>query len=137
MRVSHHDIGRVVQLLLLIMAVWGMFINTDKPTMYYFLVPFSLFILATIFMNFKFKIAKGSLTFKILLLTYTVYKKEVNYKQIERITFKRIGWGKKCAIVKNKKGFNCISNFYPAEINNDLIDFANEYNIPISKTKDY
>ena len=129
---------RVVQLLFLISAVWAMFTNTDYPTMYYFLIPFSVFILATFFMNFKFKIVEGSLAFQILIFTFTVYKKEVNYKQIDSIKFKRIGWGKKCAIVKNNKGFNFrISNFYPAEIYNDLIEFADEQNIPISKTKDY
>ena len=115
-----------------------MFTNTNYPAMYYILIPFSLFILAAIFMNFKFKIEGGSLTFKILIFTFTAYKKEVNHKQIDSMKFKRIGWGKKCAIVKNNKGFNFrISNFYSAEIYNDLVNFAKEYNIPLSKTKDY
>ena len=129
---------RVVQLLLLILAICSMFTNTDYPIRFYFLIPFLLFILATVFMNFKFRIVEDSLTFKIFIFKFTVYKKDVNHRQIANIKFKRIGWGKKCAIVKNKKGFNFrITNFYPAEIYNDLIDFANEYNIPISRTKDY
>lgn len=115
-----------------------MFMSTNYPSMYYFLIPFSVFILAAIFTNFKFRIEEGSLIFKILIFTFTVYKKEINHKQIDRMKFKRISWTKKCAIVKNNKGFNFrITNFYSVEIYNDLVDFAKEYNIPISKTKDY
>ncbi len=115
-----------------------MFTNTDYPTMYYFLIPFSIFILASIFVNFKFKMAEGSMTFQILIFIFAVYNKEVDHKQIDSMKFKRIGWGKKCVIVKNNNGFNFrISNFYPEKIYNDLIGFANEYSIPISKTKDY
>ncbi|MCP3032863.1 hypothetical protein LF817_16170 [Halobacillus sp. A1] len=129
---------RVVQLLFLIFAVRSMFTYTDYPVMYYFLIPFSIFILATIFMNFKLKIVNGFLTFQILIFTFAVYKKQVNHSQIESMKFKRIGWGKKRVIVKNNHGFNFrISNFYPEEIYKDLMDFANEYNVPISKTKDY
>lgn len=129
---------RFVQLLFLIFAVWAMFTNRDYPILYFFLILFSIFILATLFVNYVFKIGKDSLTFRILIFKFTVYEKDVHHKQIDSIKFKRVGWGEKRAIVKNYKGFNFhISKFYPEEIYNDLIDFASQYNIPISKTKDY
>ncbi|WP_090871377.1 hypothetical protein [Oceanobacillus limi] len=54
------------------------------------------------------------------------------------MTFKRAGWGKKCVIIKNHKGFHFrIINFKPEHIYNDLMDFAQNYEIPVSKTKDY
>lgn len=110
----------------------------DSPSTYYFFIPLLTFILAAIFTNFKLKIKDGSLTFEVLLFNFTVYKKEVNHVQIESIKLKRIGWASKCVIVKNKRGLNFrITNFYPPEIYSDLIDFAEEYNIPTSKTKDY
>lgn len=83
-------------------------------------------------------IGEGSLTYKILIFKFTVYKKEVTYQQIDSIKFKRDGLGKKSAIVKLSKGFNLhISQFYPKGIYDDLIVFAKKHNIPILKTKDY
>lgn len=129
---------KVVQVLLFIYFIGALFTSRDYPIMYYFLIPFSLFILATIFINFKFKILEGSLTFQILIFTFLVYEKEVDPKRIDSMIFKRIGWGKKCVIVKNNIGFNFrISNFDPEIIYNDLLAFANAYSIPITKTKDY
>ncbi|WP_117170121.1 hypothetical protein [Paraliobacillus sediminis] len=62
----------------------------------------------------------------------------VEPKHIDSVKFKRIGWGKKCVIVKNNTGLNFrISNFDPEIIYNDLLAFANAYSIPITKTKDY
>lgn len=89
-------------------------------------------------MKFKFKIEDDSLTFQILVLNITIYKKEVHYKQINRMKFKRTGWAKKCVNVQNKKGFNFrITNFNLDNIYGDLINFANKHNIPVAKTKDY
>ena len=52
--------------------------------------------------------------------------------------FKRIGWAKKCVIIKNEKGFSFrIINFNPNKIYLELFNFAKEYGIPISKSKDY
>lgn len=131
-------IQKYVILIFLILVVWTLINSSDYSGMYYFLIPYLIFILAAIFMNFKLTIQEESLSFEILLFKFTVYKKEVNHKQIERMKLKRVGWARKCAIVKNKRGFDFrISNFYPSEVYNDLIDFADEHNIAISKTKDY
>jgi hypothetical protein len=62
----------------------------------------------------------------------------VHHYQIKSMKFKRIGWAQKCVIIKNEKGFNFkIANFNPNNIYKDLVDFAKEYDIPISKSKDY
>ncbi|WP_112180453.1 hypothetical protein [Paraliobacillus zengyii] len=128
---------KILQFLLFVWAVRALF-TTDYPAMYYFLVPFSIFILATVFIKFRFKIVEDSLNFKILLFKFIVYKRNVDHKQIDSMKFKRSGWGKRCVIVKNHKGFNFkIFNFYPIKVYSDLIDFANAYSIPITKTKDY
>jgi hypothetical protein len=51
---------------------------------------------------------------------------------------KRIGWNTKGAIIQVKKGFNIrVVNFTPNNVFFNLIDFANENGISISKTKDY
>lgn len=110
----------------------------DSPSTYYFFIPLLTFILAAIFTNFRLTIKDGYLTFEILLFNFRVYKKEVEHKQIESIKLKRIGWASKCVIVKNKRGVNFrITNFQPTEIYGDLIKYAEKYDIPTSKTKDY
>lgn len=129
---------RAILLFFFVIAIWGMLTSRDHPEMYYFLIPFSIFILATVLMQFEFKIGAGSMTFKILILTLTIYKKEVHFNQIVGMKFKRVGWGKKCVIVQNNKGLNFrITDFHPKKIYNDLIGFANEHDISIFKTKDY
>ncbi|SFL53965.1 hypothetical protein SAMN04487943_102127 [Gracilibacillus orientalis] len=130
--------SRIVQLFNFSLTIFLMILVRHTPEMYYFLIPFSVVILATIFMKFNLKITGGSLTYKILVFSLTIYKREIPHSQILAMKFKRAGWGKKFVIVKNKKAFNFrIIEFYPKSIYIDLIDFANKYGIPISKTKDY
>lgn len=129
---------RTFLLFLLILVASQFFINRNYPEVYYFLIPLSIFTLATIFMKFKLKIGDDSLTFQILVFNLTIYKKEVHYNQIIRMKFKRTGWAKKCVNVQNKMGFNFrITNFNSENIYHDLIDFADKHKIPVSKTKDY
>lgn len=129
---------QTVLLFFLILAITSIFATRNHPSTYYILIPYTLMILAFIFMVFQLTIKKDSLKFKILLFTITIYKKEVNVKQIERVKLKRVGWATKCAIVKNRRGFNFrIINFFPREVYNDLVIFAEAYDIPLSKTKDY
>lgn len=112
--------------------------KAEFPWLLYYIIPFAVFILATIFMNFKFKIHDGALDFQIRIFTLAIYKRKINHNQIKGMKFKRTGWGKKCAIVQSHKGFNFrITHFKQEIIYNDLIDFANDYEIPIFKTKDY
>ncbi|WP_157052462.1 hypothetical protein [Ornithinibacillus contaminans] len=112
--------------------------SINRPESYYYLIPFSIFLVVTILMRFKLRKTDNTLTFQVLILNFTIYKKEVHYSHIVRMKFKRVGWGKKLVIVKNIKGFNFrISNFYPGSVYQDLHSFAEVHNIPISKTKDY
>ncbi len=106
--------------------------------MLYFQIGLIVFILLSLFIQFKFKIDDGYLVYQILFLAMPIYKKEVSPNQIIRIKFKRLGWMTKGAIIQVKKGFNIrVVHFSPDNIFVDLIDFANENSISISKTKDY
>lgn len=76
---------RTILLFFLILMTLGIMLNRDYPEIYFLLIPFSIFNLASIFLTFKFR----------------------------------------------------ITNFNPEKIYGDLIDFANKYEIAVSKTKDY
>ncbi len=68
----------------------------------------------------------------------TLYRKVVYTHQITKMKFKRVGWATKAAIIQVEKGLNIrVVNFVPNNVFVDLIDFANKYDISISKTKDY
>lgn len=106
--------------------------------MLYYLIPLAIFTLATIFINYSLKISDGALTFQIRIFNLLIYNRKVNHEQIKTMKFKRVGWSKKCVVVKNRKGFNFrVINFNPKNIYNDLINFSKDYGIPVSKTKDY
>lgn len=130
---------RVVQFSFFLLIMLLIFQNkADYPWMLYYLIPLAIVLLSTIFMNYKLKISNGTLTFQIRIFSVSFYNKAVSHKEITSMKFKRAGWGKKCVIVKNHKGFNFrITNFNPETIYNDLNNFATDYEIPIYKTKDY
>jgi hypothetical protein len=129
---------QTVLLIFLILGINGLFTSRNYPDIYSLLIPYILFILVVIFLNFNLRIEKDTLTYEIFLFSIRIYKKEVDYKQIDQIKFKRVGWATKSAVVKNKQGFHFrITNFKPEEVYDDLIDYAEGFDIPLTKTKDY
>lgn len=122
----------------LVITATSISIEDFSNRLLYFQVGLIVFILLSLFIQFKFKIDDGYLVYQILFLSMPIYKKEVSPNQINRIKFKRLGWMTKGAIIQVKKGFNIrVVHFSPDNIFVNLIDFANENSISISKTKDY
>src|SRR5690606_40787287 len=75
--------------------------------MLYYLIPFALFILISLFLDFRLEVADGWLTYKIRVFTFTIYQKTVSHQQNKIMTFKRAGWAQKCVLVKHDTVFNC------------------------------
>ena len=127
----------IIFLILLVVLIFSI-TNGGSSWILYFHIPFTILVLTAIFINFGFKISNGVLKFQIRIFTLAIYNKEVNHEQIDGIKLTRVGWKKKCAVVQNQNGLNFrILAFNPEFIFNDLIEFANDYKIPISKTKEY
>ncbi|MHA6261385.1 hypothetical protein ACXYMX_16095 [Sporosarcina sp. CAU 1771] len=127
----------VIFLILLVVLILSLR-NGGGSWMLYLHIPFTLLVLAAIFINFGFKISNGVLKFQIRIFTLPIYAKEINHEEIDGLKLTRVGWKKKCAVVQNRKGLNFrILAFNPESIFNDLIAFATDYKIPITKTKDY
>jgi len=90
------------------------------------------------FIQFRIKIDDGFLAYQILFLTIPIYKRVVYPNQIIQMKFKRVGWATKGVVIQVNKGFNIrVVNFVPNNVYINLINFANKYGIPISKTRDY
>ncbi|MGE8078770.1 hypothetical protein [Peribacillus loiseleuriae] len=123
---------------LLAITVSSIKMNYFSVGLFYFQILLTVFILVAIFIQFKFKIDDGYLTYQILFLTMPIYKQVIYPNQIIQMKFKRSSWVTKGVIIQVKKGFSIrVVNFVPHNLFADLIDFANEYGISISKTKDY
>lgn len=130
---------RIIQCGFFLLMIQAMVLNKDHPEMFYFLIPVTIVTLATVFVQFHFHISVlGSLVFQIRLFQFTIYTREISYTDIVRMTFMRIGWGKKCVIIQTRRGLNLrIANFNPSSVYDDLARFADRYHILVYKTKDY
>ena len=83
---------RVIQFGFLLLMVQAMILNKHHPEMFYFLIPITIFTLATVFVQFHFNISNsGSLIFQIRLFRFTIFKREVRYTDIVRMPFMRVG----------------------------------------------
>ncbi|TKC20041.1 hypothetical protein [Robertmurraya kyonggiensis] len=97
-----------------------------------------IFLLVAVFIKYKLTINEDYLIYQIFIFKIPIYQKEFEPNQINQIKFIRIGWAKKGAIIKPKKGFNTrVLRFEPDDVYTDLIGFANKNSIAVSKTKDY
>ena len=99
---------------------------------------FIMGILVVLCLHYKFQIDEKSLSYQIFLLSIPIYKKVVVSEEITEIKFIRVGWAKKGAIVRIKKGFNIrVILFNPDSVCEDLEHFAIENNVSVNKTRDY
>ncbi len=98
----------------------------------------SLFILGSLFIKYKFQINDDHLTYQIVFFKLPLYKRRINLNQINQIRFKRFGCYTKGAIIQVYKGINIrIVHFIPDDVLKDLVEFARENGISYSKTKEY
>jgi len=88
--------------------------------------------------RFKFTVYAEHLMYQILLFNKSIIKKEIYPDQVNELKFIRVGWAKKAAIIKMKKGLNIrLSVLEPQDAYDHLIGFAENQGISISKTRDY
>jgi len=127
------------QYLILIYALLVAFLTTTTSSnaLLYLFCTLILFITLSAFLNYEFRIENEKLFFIVLFFTIPIYKQTVSHKEIMNIKFKRLGWVKG-AKVKVKGKFSLrLSRFQSNEMFSDLNNFAQEYNIPTEKTKDF
>lgn len=128
---------RAVQTFLLVLVLFLVLQSAGLPWLLYTTIPIAIVMFITIFITYTVKIDEG-IMFQVRVFGFTIYNKEVHYKQISSIQFINPGWNKKCAIVRKQKGFHFrILNFKPETIFSDIEDFAKQYKIPVMKTKEY
>lgn len=103
---------------------------------------FTIFLLLCIsclfFIQYSLTIEEDHLTYTVTLLNFIIYQQNRIPSNMKRITFKRVGWKTKLAVIKLEKGLPIrVSLFTPNTIYEDLLVFCNENNVEVKKTKDY
>lgn len=88
--------------------------------------------------RYEFHLYENKVSFETRWIKLLVFRKRLQPEQIEKISFKRVGWSSKCAIIRVKGFFRIrLILFEPAGLYEDLERFAINHQIPIEKTKDY
>ena len=110
-------------------------INVGSRVLYVLIV-----LLATVllFISFKFSIHNDQLVYEILLFKKPIVIKRIYPEEIKYLKFIRVGWAKKAAIIKMKKGINIrLALLEPPKAYDHLIEFAETHEVAIVKSKDY
>lgn len=124
--------------ILVLLLIFHIFSNQPFTTLIYILIALCVFVFVTIMIRFKFSIHDGYLTYQVLLLKWPIYTKVIKSSHIMKIKFKRVNWVSKGAVIQLKKGFNIrIIYFVPDDVLGNLLQFADENDITIDKTRDY
>ena len=123
--------------LVIITILWIELASNYGRSIWLFLIVLLIGIGLALF-RFKFTIYAEHLVYQVLLFNKSIIKKEVYPNQVNELKFIRIGWAKKAAIIKMKKGLNIrLSVLESQDAYDHLIEFAEKQNIRISKTRDY
>ncbi|WP_101842747.1 hypothetical protein [Halobacillus sp. Marseille-P3879] len=88
--------------------------------------------------RFELEIRNDHIVYQIGFYKKSIINKKIEPAQIKQLKFTRVGWAKKAAIIKLHKGINIrLAGFDPEEVYDQLIQFGEQQDLTILKTKDY
>lgn len=97
-----------------------------------------VFCVCNAFVTYQVVINKHTIRYTIKLFGLKIYNKKIIHSDVAKITFKRIGWNSKLAVIKVRKGLSIrVTYFKPNDVYKNLIVFCAENEIPFKKTKDF
>ncbi|MBD8034880.1 hypothetical protein [Solibacillus merdavium] len=125
--------------LILSLAFLGLAVSIASiPSVKWVSLTVFIFGVCNAFVTYQVVINKHTIRYTIKLFGLKIYNKKIIHTDVEKITFKRIGWNSKLAFIKVRKGLSIrIGYFKPNDVYKDLIVFCEENEIPYKKTKDY
>lgn len=131
--------NRTLLFILLILTIPTLFQFEFPDGILFFSIFVCMFNILVILIQFKLRIEEKYFSYQIVLLTFPIYEKVVYPNQIIQMNFKRYGWMTKGVLIRTLKGFNIrIVGFEPKDhVIEELLQFAIENDISISKSKDY
>lgn len=129
---------RVELMFLLIINVMLLVWSFPSGILAYLQLSLVILTLVLVFIHFTLRVEEGLITYQVLFLSLIIWKTELTPQQMIQLTFKRVGWSTKCAVIQTKQMFNLrISHFPPEDVFQELALFAQRNGIPIRKSKNY
>ncbi|MFF2753041.1 hypothetical protein ACFVR1_04685 [Psychrobacillus sp. NPDC058041] len=130
---------RNILLILLTIAILMLIINIGEyHVQKYISILLSIFCFVGLFTTYEFEIKEDELNYKTLLFVFTVFQKKLYSADIYHVTFKRVGWATKGAIIRLHRGINIrIIQFNHKDVMSQLETFSLNNNVPVIKSKDY
>ena len=90
------------------------------------------------FITYHVVINKHTIRYTIKLFGLMIYNRKIIHTNIIKITFKRMGWNAKLAVIKVRNGLPIrVGYFQTNDVYKDLILFCEENEIQYKKTNDY
>lgn len=127
--------------LILSLAFLGLVVSISSwhiPSVKWVSLTVFVFCVCNAFVTYQVVINKHTIRYTIKLFGLKIYNKKIVHKEVIKITFKRMGWNAKLAVIKVRKGLSIrVGYFKPNDVYKDLIVFCEENEIQYEKTKDY
>ena len=127
--------------LILSLAFLGLAVSIPSwhiPSVKWIWLTVFVFSVCNAFITYHVVINKHTISYTIKLFGLKIYNKKIIHTDVIKITFKRMGWNAKSAVIKVRKGLSIrVGYFKPNDVYKDLIVFCEENEIPYKKTKDY
>ena len=124
--------------LILSLALLGLVVSISSWDAPWVSLTVFVFCVCNAFVTYHVVINKHTIRYTIKLFGLKIYKRKIIHTDVANITFKRMGWNAKLAVIKVRKGLWIrIGYFKPNDVYEDLIVFCEENEVPYKKTKDY
>ncbi len=127
--------------LILSLAFLGLAVSISSwhiPSVKWVSLTVLVFCVCNAFVTYQIVINKHTIRYTIKLFGLKIYNKKIIHTDVAKITFKRIGWNSKLAVIKVRKRLSIrVGYFKPNDVYKDLIVFCEENEIQYEKTKDY
>lgn len=127
--------------LILSLAFLGLAVSISSwhiPSVKWVSLTVFVFCICNAFVTYQVVINKHTIRYTIKLFGLKIYNKKIIHTDVIKITFKRMGWNAKLAVIKVRKGLSIrVGYFKPNDVYKGLIVFCEENEIQSEKTKDY
>ncbi|MCA0970716.1 hypothetical protein LCM20_08960 [Halobacillus litoralis] len=88
--------------------------------------------------RFYFSIEDNHVLYVVKWFGRDVLTRRIGPEEMEDVRFKRVGWSRRAAFIKRKKGFTIrLAVSEDTALYERLLDFAVKHDVAISKTEDY
>ena len=113
-------------------------LSADSPV---YLAAQAIFVVLFLFsmcIAYTLQIKEDGISYRVMFFAFPLYKREVSRKEITGMKFARYGFSQKGAVIRTKSCLGLrIINFTPDDVYQELMDYADENEIEVVRTRDF